>query len=299
MKLSEYDIGLWQKAGRLAAESLAYGQPLIKPGVTYLSVAEHIETFVRNRGGLLAFPVNISINDVAAHDSPAPNDTRVFQSEDLVKLDVGVHIQGYIGDNALTVDLSGKRSKLCAAAKAALAAVIKLAVPGAPLRQLGEAIEATIANHGFHPIKNLGGHQMAPYNLHCGVFVPNFKNNDKKILEEGMVLAIEPFAAETCDKVKDGQGCNIFNLTAKKVKNINEIDPLYSVILARRKLPFCLRDLYKKLPEPLVNQQGDALDRQKLLHFYPPLITQNGCLVAQFEHTVIVSNPPMITTLLP
>ncbi len=294
--LNRQEIELWRRAGRLAAEALAFGAPLIHVGTSYLSVVMAIEDFIRSRGGELAFPINISVNDTAAHDAPLPGDPRCFGSEDLVKLDVGVHINGYIGDNAVTVDLSGKHQKLCLASREALNRAVAMAVPGTRVCDLGAEIESVIRSHGFLPVKNLGGHQMGPYKLHHGIFVPNFLNKDRQYLKEGMVLAIEPFAAENCDAVKDGDACYIFNLINKVPARPNEVEPTLSSIKQQRGLPFSIRTIEKKLPLPLLSQQLESLAQQELIHYYPPLVTKTGCMVSQHEHTVIVANPPIVIT---
>jgi methionyl aminopeptidase len=296
VSLGKEEIDCWRKAGILAAEALAFGRPLVKAGASYLAVVEAVEDFVRRSGGELAFPVNISINAAAAHDTPVPGDPRVFSPMDLVKLDVGVHVSGYIGDNAVTVDLSGQHQKLCEASRQALHAAVAMAIPGTRLRDIGREVENTISSFGFQPIKNLGGHQLGVFKLHCGAFVPNYFNNDKNCLDAGMVLAIEPFAAENCNAVEDSRDCRIFNILDKTPRYPNEVDPTLGIIRQLRGLPFSLRSLEKKLPGPILRQQFEALAKQKLLHYYPPLITKTRCLVSQHEHTVIVANPPLVTT---
>ncbi|SVD80217.1 uncharacterized protein METZ01_LOCUS433071, partial [marine metagenome] len=86
-----------------------------------LDVTESIENFVIEKNGELAFPTNLAVNNVGAHWTPSTKSKETFHTGDVVKLDVGVHIEGYIGDNALTVEIgSDKYSKMIEASREAL-----------------------------------------------------------------------------------------------------------------------------------------------------------------------------------
>ncbi|WP_273271875.1 M24 family metallopeptidase, partial [Methanothrix sp.] len=96
----------YRKAGRILAEVLQEARPKVDVGVPLLEVAEFVEEAIRSKGGLPAFPCNISLDRSAAHYTPSPKDESVF-AENMVKLDVGVHVDGYIADAAITIDLGG------------------------------------------------------------------------------------------------------------------------------------------------------------------------------------------------
>ena len=95
----------YKLAGNIAAQARNFGVDLIKPGVSFLDVANSVESKILKSGAGLAFPVNISINEIAAHFSPRHDETLVFKKGDVVKLDVGAHIDGFIADTAVTVEV--------------------------------------------------------------------------------------------------------------------------------------------------------------------------------------------------
>ena len=93
----------YRQAGKIAADARDYGIKSIKPGVKLLEIANNVEQRIKDNGADISFPVNISINELAAHYSPRHDDTLVFNKGDVVKLDVGSHVDGYIADTAVTV----------------------------------------------------------------------------------------------------------------------------------------------------------------------------------------------------
>ena len=187
------NIEKWKKASKIAAEALAYGKTLIKKNSSYNEITEKIEKKIKELGGIPAFPVQMALNEQAAHFTTDVNEDHELK-EQLVSLDVGVHIDGYIGDNALTVDLSGKYSELVKASKEAVDNAIKIIQIGTKLGEIGKVIQETIQSYGFSPIKNLSGHGLDLYDIHSYPTIPNFDTGDETGLEKGMVIAIEPFA---------------------------------------------------------------------------------------------------------
>ena len=108
--LSEVDMEEdYLKAGKIAAEALKYGASLIKPGASWIKVADKIEKKIIDLGGGIAFPAQMSLNDVAAHFIPGLGEDILFKDE-VICLDVGAHVNGSIADNACTIDLSGKHA---------------------------------------------------------------------------------------------------------------------------------------------------------------------------------------------
>ena len=183
----------YQQAGKVAGDILRKGSSIIKKDSSLYEVAETIEKMVIDSGLGVAFPVNISLNNDAAHDTPSPGDERIFSEGDLVKLDLGVHLDGYIADTARTVDL-GDNPLLCEASLAARDAAIKKVKAGTTIGELGTVVSAEIESRGFRPIANLTGHGLDQYCLHMGPNVPNIPISGGATLEEGMIIAIEPFA---------------------------------------------------------------------------------------------------------
>ena len=192
------ELNKWKKAGSIASEAREYGINLLKENANVLEIAKKIEDFITKKEGKFGFPVQISINDMAAHYTPFPDDTVCLKTSDIVKLDLGVQIDGYIGDTAYTVEIgSSKYFDLIKASREALNEAIKLCKPGTKIYQIGEAVEEIIIKYGFKPIKNLSGHKVDRYVLHSNLSIPNFNNGDKTELEEGTVIAIEPFISST------------------------------------------------------------------------------------------------------
>ena len=211
----------YMQAGKIAAQVLDYGKGLVKPDVKLLDVANSMEKKVFELGGRPAFPVNISMNNTAAHDTAMPNDERVF-GETIVKLDCGVEVDGYMGgDTAVTIDLSGKYSDLVKASREALEAAIKTVAVGVTLGEVGRVIEETIQSYGLKPVRNLSGHGIGYQTVHQAPSIPNYDTEDKTELEEGMTIAIEPFATDGMGLIQDKGQAYIHSITGRKpVRNL-------------------------------------------------------------------------------
>ncbi len=278
----------WRKAGKIASQAREYGKTLIKKGAFLREVAEKIEKKIVELGGKPAFPVNISMNHIAAHYTPTPNEQTVFNDE-LVKLDVGVHVNGAIGDTAVTVDLSGKNKSLTEAAEEALNAAIKIIKDGTTLGEIGKAIEEAITKKGFKPIRNLTGHGLDIYDLHSGLTIPNYDTKDKTQVKEGMIIAIEPFATNGTGLISEGTNAEIFRLEyVKQLRNITSRKILQE-IESYRGLPFCSRFLTGKFNLMQIGIALKEMNNLNMLRLYPPLPEVNKGLVSQAEHTILVT----------
>src|SRR3989338_8283190 len=239
------ELETWKKAGKLAGETREFGKEIIKENVNFLDVARKIEDFIIKKGGKPGFPVQISINDIAAHYTPLPEDTSIFKKGDIVKLDLGVHIDGYIGDTALTIEVgTNKNQDLIKASKEALNEAIKLCKPGVKVCEIGEVVNETITSFGFKPIRNLSGHKVDRYILHSNISIPNFNNKDQTKLEEGVVVAIEPFATTGSGLVKEGKPSTNYRLqNPKPVRDQISRDVLKFIEKEFLTLPFAKRYL--------------------------------------------------------
>ncbi|MEM4266919.1 MAG: type II methionyl aminopeptidase [Candidatus Nanoarchaeia archaeon] len=287
-------MGEWEKAGKIAAEVLEFGKKLIKPDVLLLEVAEKIDEKIISLGGKSAFPVNISINHIAAHYSPYPDDKTSFQQGDVVKLDVGVHIDGAIGDTACTIDL-GDNKDLVEASEKALQEALKMFVPGTKIGEIGKVVQNVIKEYNFVPIINLTGHQVEKYNLHAGIVIPNYDNGDPRVLKEGQIFAVEPFATNGEGKVIEGKPSSIYKLaTIKQVRDQKIRKMIQFIAEEYHELPFAKRWVVKKFPN--ANFALTLLEKEGILHHYPQLPEKTKGLVSQAEHTVIVGEKPKITT---
>jgi methionyl aminopeptidase len=279
----------WRKAGHAAHEALMHGASLIKVGVKFSDVSDAVEAKLKELGADLAFPVNISINATAAHDVPYSIETRIFTENDLVKLDVGAEVNGAIGDNAITVDLTGKYELLSKASKEARDEAIKIIKPGTKLREIGKIIEKTIMKYGFQPIRNLSGHSLEPYIIHAGTTIPNYDNEDESKLKEGMIIAIEPFATNGEGLIHESNNAEIFSLIDKKpVRSLITREAL-KLLEGRNSLPTSSRWLAKKMGALKANLALKELNQLDLVHLYPALIEVKKGMVSQWEHTVLVT----------
>ncbi|MCD1295153.1 type II methionyl aminopeptidase [Methanocella sp. CWC-04] len=277
-------IEKYRQAGAILSEVRKEAALMVKKDVRILDVAEAIEANIVRKGGKPAFPVNISMNEAAAHDTAAPDDERVF-GEDMVKLDIGVHIDGYIADTAITIDLSGNPD-IVKASEAALEEAIKVVKAGVSTEVIGEIIEETITGYGMKPITNLTGHGLDRYVQHAPPPIPNKKISQGHILTAGQVIAIEPFATNGLGLVMEGQSAEIFGVSRVKPVRMPAERDLLKSIEKFQGLPFARRWLsdIKRLDTTLY-----SLMRQGIIHSYPVLIEHDKGLVSQAEHTMIVT----------
>ncbi len=293
--MDEETLQKYIDAGKIASEALHYGKSLIVKGAKVIEILDKVEEKIAELGGKLAFPAQISLNEFAAHSCSDLNDETVL-SEEVVKLDVGVHLDGFIADNALTVDLSGKYSDLIKASREALNNALKVIKPGVTLSEIGKVIHETITSYGFAPIKNLSGHGLGKYQIHTKPSVPNFDNGNDNVLNEGDVIAIEPFASTGAGIVEESSPPTLFTLIGEPSVR----DPITRTVLREietyNHLPFTKRWLEKKFGVPKTNFALRVLKRTGHLHEHPPLFDKNRGMVSQAEHTVIVMEEPIITT---
>ncbi|MDD1720072.1 MAG: type II methionyl aminopeptidase [Methanoregulaceae archaeon] len=290
--MNEEIYSYYRDAGEIASSILQRGAGEIRREASYRDVVEHIEDLVAASGAGLAFPLNVSINAAAAHDTASSNEERLFRDGDVVKLDLGVHIEGYIADCATTVDL-GKNDLLLDASKEALRHAILLARSGVATGDLGAAIQKEIEERGYRPIANLGGHGLDRFVIHKPPNIPNIGMAGGAVLEEGMIIAIEPFASTGSGFVSEQRKTEIYSQTISKPVRLPQARRVLEEIRPRRGLPFARRWLHeKKLDIVLPN-----LVKTGLLHPYPVLADIPGSLVSQHEHTLIITDDePIVTT---
>lgn len=270
------------KAGEIVRKVKEEVVKLVKPGVKLLDVAEFVENRIIELGGKPAFPCNISINSDAAHFTPKKGDERVFKEGDVVKIDIGAHVDGYIADSAITIDL-GDNGDLVECAKKALENAIEIIHAGVNTAEISEVIDKTIRDFGFKPVVNLTGHGLDRYVAHAPPTIYNVRVERGVELKEGMVIAIEPFATDGVGRVVERSECEIFSLIAvKKLRLKQERDLVNYIVENYKTLPFARRWL--NVPDLILIR----LVKQGVLRAYPVLSEVSGGLVSQFEHTVIV-----------
>ncbi|MBN2112026.1 type II methionyl aminopeptidase [Candidatus Woesearchaeota archaeon] len=295
MEISEEEIESYRKAGKIAAEALEYGKGLIKSGAKLLDVSEKIEKKIEDLGGKPAFPAQISCDSIAAHYCAEPDDETVFDKQ-VCSLDIGVHVNGFIGDNACTVDLSGAYSDLVKASEEALKEALKIVQIGVTAGELGKIIQETISSFGFSPIKNLTGHGLSRFNIHDKPTIPNFDTGDETKLEKGMVIAIEPFATDGMGMVYEQEQGNIFSLVQKRPVRSMFAREILKEIEKYNGLPFTTRWLAKKMPLAKVGFGLRELLRAEAVRSYPPLKEKKKGIVTQAEKSLIIGDKIEVIT---
>ena len=279
-----------ERIGTESQKILELARSLVKPGVSIAEVANKIDDEIRSKKLHTSFPINISINEQAAHYTPSFDDKAVFSPNDVVKIDIGLRSGSELTDCAITVDLSSKHSKLVDATNEACDAAIKKVKAGTRLCDIGAVVEEIAARSGFKPVKNLGGHGLEEGELHAHYFIPNFDNGDTTELQDGDLVAIEVFLTDGEGYVDEGDTIQIFQKAAGAHARASDLRTVSTFIEEEySSYPFALRWLVKKFgsefkPRATLNE----LARNEALEQFPVLIERKKGMVAQSEHTVLV-----------
>jgi len=282
--LDDDAVTAYREAGEILTTVFADAVTQVEPGNRLIDVAEDAEAQIRELGGRPAFPVNISRDEEASHATPGIDDDTTF-GEEMVCLDIGVHVDGYIADAAVTVDHTGNR-ELVEAAEEALTVAVDTAGPGVHTGEIGAEIEAVIDAYGYNPVVNLTGHGLAHWDAHTGPSVPNRAVDSGVELEPGDVVAIEPFATTGSGKVREGSLTEIYSLEEdRNVRDRRARQVLETVRDQYRELPFAARWLDGSRTEMSLQR----LTRSGVLTDYPVLKEADGELVSQAEHTLIIT----------
>lgn len=285
-------------AGRMAKRAREYAYKLVKPGIKMLDLATKIENYIREIGGELAFPVNIGINHVAAHYTPVHNDPSIIPEGAVVKVDIGVHVDGYIADTAFTTSFNPAHHKLLEATELALEKALSAVRPGVKAFEVGKIIEDSIKSAGFKPIRNLGGHGIERYSIHSGLVIPNCYDLLCRYRLDSGVYAIEPFATNGVGLVREAGIVTIYALRS----SVEGVSPLgrtvYDIIYReRRGLPFTPRWYINRVLEAEAFSKAlTHLSKAGCLLEYPVLVERSNGVVAQFEHTIVVMRSEVIIT---
>jgi methionyl aminopeptidase len=287
--VDEYGLECHRKAGKIAKECREWARRNIKPGITIRSILETVEAMIAERGAAPAFPAQSSRNSVAAHYCSSPTDETVYEEGDCVKVDCGVHLDGYIADTACTVDLSTdlRWTALIEASSAALSAAIATVGDGVQVSEVGSAIERTILTAGYAPVRNLTGHGLGRWKVHTGPQIPNYGDRASGRFKLNSVFAIEPFACTGRGFIKEFGKAEVFMMVRppRKAKGLDK--DLLADIQSWRGLPIARRYFMEHDPKVVEDTLG-KLARQGSLMRYPPLIEEEGVMVAQTEHTMFL-----------
>ncbi len=287
----DYDYSKLKEAGKVSREALEYAKSVVKPGRRLLDAASEIEKFIEDRGCKQAFPVNISTDAQAAHYTPGYSDANIMGDNDVIKIDLGARKDNYLTDCAITLCLGDKYVHLAQAAQKALETAISLVRAGRKVNEIGREIAKVARSSGCNPIRNLGGHGIEQDELHARIFIPNFDNGDTTELQEGEVIAIEPFMTTGEGHVVDGDYLEIFQLTAGRMPRSSDARTAKEYIYANfLTFPFAIRWLINGLQwdEFRARRAIAELLQSDSLEPFPVLIERSGGIVAQAEKTVVV-----------
>ncbi len=294
-ELNKNELEDWKKACKISAQALDYGKSLIKKGNNLLDVARKTDKKIISLGGEIAFPSQVSMNQIAAHFCPTKNNNPVLDNQ-IMKLDVGAHVNGFIGDNACTVDLSGENSDLVKASRGALNNAIKIIKPGITLAEIGREIQETIMNYGFAPVRNLSGHGLGKFEVHTKPTIPNYDNGDETEIKNGDIFAIEPFATNGHGIVIETSNPAVFSFVQKKPVRDMTTRKILKEIENYKGLPFAKWWLEEKFSLFRVNLALRQLENLGVIKGYPPLADRDNGLVSQAEHTILVDEKAIILT---
>jgi methionyl aminopeptidase len=279
----------WRQAGRIARDCREWARENVKPGVRIRDILETVEGMMRAQGAEPAFPAQSSRNHIAAHYCSSPDDETVYEVGDCVKVDFGVHVDGYVADTATTIDLSedGRWGPLIQASADALRGAIATVGPGVPVREVGAVVEQTITRAGFEPIRNLTGHGVDRWKVHCAPQIPNYPERGTARFHEGMVVAIEPFASTGRGMIREQGRSEVFMLVRppRSAKGLDR--DVLSAIREWRGLPIARRYFRDHDPEA-VELAISKLAKQGSLMRYPPLVEDPGVMTAQTEHSMYI-----------
>ncbi|MFB6208800.1 MAG: type II methionyl aminopeptidase [Candidatus Nanohaloarchaea archaeon] len=272
------------RAGEVIQKARKRARDISEPGNKLETIAEEIEAVIREEGLEPAFPVNLSINEEAAHYTPSNDEDRVLKPEDVLKIDIGAHSEGYIADTALTVNPSGSYRKMVDEVEKVLERALEFIEPGKTIEEFGRFVESQVSED-YEPVRNLTGHYLGKYTQHAGISIPNVENASSHEFEIGDAIAIEPFITDGSGKIKNGKPGNIYKM--KKDRNVRG--------RAQRKL---LGEIKKFNGLPFTTRWLDFGARQKMamkklvdsgvVKSYEVLREEAGGTVAQAEHTVLV-----------
>jgi methionyl aminopeptidase len=281
----------YRRAGKIASQVREEILPQIKVGARVFDLCEAAESRIIELGGGIGFPTNISINEVAAHYTSSEEDDTLIQEGDIVKLDIGVHIDGYIADTAATVNFNPELEKLVEASREALDKALLLIRPKTNSKDLGKIIEDTIKGFGYRPIRDLSGHQLDEYVLHGSKNLPNIAVPHGSILEEGEAYALETFATTGTGSAHETGQHYIFSLNPARIplRNQGARDIVRLVAREFKNLPFSRRYVAKHIPKLSLALGMRELTTKKAVRQYSVLADIKGSYVSQAEHTFLVT----------
>ncbi|MBS3814968.1 MAG: type II methionyl aminopeptidase [Hadesarchaea archaeon] len=288
--MKEKKLKTYREVGEITAEVRDTVEEMVEPGVKLLEISETTEELIQDKGAKPAFPCNVSVNEIAAHYSPPEEDEAEVEEGDLVKVDIGAHVDGYIADTAVTVATNEEGREIINAVNEVLEKAIQMVKPGVNVGEIGALIEKTAEEAGYKPIENLSGHSLARWSLHSGVTIPNVEKDSDDELEEDDVIAIEPFVTDGAGEVDDEPEVYIFRyVSSKDVSGRMARQTIRKISKNYGKLPFAERWLARDMSKIRLQMTIRELLSSGAIHPYYVLKEIEDGMVAQAEHTLIVT----------
>ena len=279
--------------------------------IFYEKLYNFIENRIKHHKMKMAFPVGISKNNVAAHDTALPEDNRQFvASQDYVKIDIGIHQKGYIIDSAFTwsPEFLGEsipiQNKNCIqSTKEAVKHMIKMCRPNTYIYDIAHSAEEIIQSYeDVYPIPELTGHTLERWKIHGNRLIPSstklktyFENKPR--IQCGDVCAIEVFTTNSTKPIFMGNlyESNHFMMKSPQkgiphtVKDytrqfLSTVQKDYSL-----KLPFTQKYVFTQYDRSMWKNIVQDCYQNQLISVYPPVYTENDCIVAQTEDTILVT----------
>lgn len=311
----------YEKAGKIASRVRKEAAKKITAGMKVIDLVDWIESEIKSTGAGLSFPCNISINQIAAHYTSPPSDDTIFCNGDIVKIDLGAEVDGYISDTAVTVIVEGEniepvdedgnalkmpgrldngtitvtddeieeRRKIIDASSSALENAISIIKDGVTLNDIGAEVKKTMNDKGYNPIVNLTGHSLEQNNLHAGLSIPNFPDGSDHQLHEGDHIAVEPFATNGQGFVNDIPQHYIYSFLRNRPMRQPDSKKLINYIQSNLTyFPFARRHLLEVYDEHKLNRAMRPLITSRSIYPYNALKEKTDGMVAQTEHTIIV-----------
>lgn len=278
----------YRQAHDISDGVIDFARPLVKEGVRIIDIAEKIEKRTIESGAKPSWPVNISINALAAHVTPEINDSTILRDGDFVKVDIGCQIDGYISDRAFTVCIGKKNHPMIETSERATKSALDALTHGIKVSEVSAIIEDIVVSAGFNPIRNLAGHSMSQNSQHEPPSIPNSRTKDQTPIEEGTPIAIEVFTTDGSGWVNESSPTTIYKFLEDRPVRLPEARRILE--MAKRDfemLPFATRWL-KGISPIKMGMALRQLVEVEALEAYPPLKEESGGMVAVYEDTKIV-----------
>jgi methionyl aminopeptidase len=291
MPYDKEELEKFRISGKILRETREEMRSYVKERMTILDICQKGEDLIRSKGGKPAFPINVSINEVAAHYTAPPDDRSTIPEGSIAKVDIGVHVDGYVTDTAFTACFNSEGKAMAATAELALKTIVENIHGDMSLGSIGSLAENTIKNRGFKPISNLTGHSVGRYLIHAGTSIPSVSGYNPNKVKANEIYAIEPFVTlpDAVARVEDNPQTTIYRfLKAKSLKSDAAKKLAKHIEVNFRTLPFAERWLIGVVSNEKYKEAFQELIRSKSIMGYPVFVEASKKPVAQAEHTLLI-----------